>query len=187
MDEEFVINLIKNDPWRMDVLKAAKSLNLPDWLIGAGFVRNLVWDNLHEYENNPLLSDIDVVYFDPTNLSEEIEIVYQNKLKGMVDADWSVTNQARMAKINNQSIEYISTEDAIAHWPETATAIGITLRDDGQLRLIAPYGVDDLASLVIRIAPSFGGGSDAFKHRVEKKQWLLKWPKLTLVDPNRVL
>lgn len=182
MTEEFVIDLIKSDPWRMDALKAVRSLRISDWLIGAGFVRNLVWDNLHGYKNEALSSDIDVAYFDPIDLSEEVEVAYQNRLKEIFHADWSVTNQARMAKINNQSIDYVSTEDAIAHWPETATAIGITLLDDGQLKLTAPYGVDDLISLKLRMAPNFGDGSAAFKARVEKKQWLLKWPKLKLID-----
>lgn len=181
MNNEFVINLIKNDSWRMEVLKAVQSLNLPDWLIGAGFVRNPIWDNLHGYEKRAHTTDIDVAYFNLADLSEKTEIEYQNKLKNIFDADWSVTNQARMSEINNQKEKYFSTEDAIAHWPETATAIGITLLHDGQLKLIAPYGTEDLLSLNLRMSPKFKNINNAFEIRAEKKQWLTKWPKLKTI------
>jgi len=184
MDEQLIIDLIKNDAWRMAVLKAVRTLNLPDWLIGAGFVRNPVWDYLHGYEQETAITDIDVAYFDSSDLNEKTEIEYQNTLKKMIDADWSVTNQARMAKINNQKTNYTSSEDAIAHWPETATAIGVKLLDDDSIKIIAPYGVEDLLSLNLRMAPGFGDGHEAFLARVEKKQWMKKWPKLKLISIN---
>ena len=42
-------------------------------MIGAGFVRNPVWDHLHNYENETPSTDIDIAYFDPVNKDEEIE------------------------------------------------------------------------------------------------------------------
>ncbi len=166
----------------MEVLEAVCSLNLPDWLIGAGFVRNLVWDELHNFENQSPITDIDIAYFDPNDLSEESESSYQEMLSKKLVADWSVTNQARMAKINNQSVSYLSTEDAIAHWPETATAVGITMLPDNSLKVIAPHGLEDLFSLKLRMSPDFGDGPDAFFDRVKKKQWLTKWPKLQIIE-----
>lgn len=184
MNEQDIIKIIENDPWRMEVLKTLQSLNLPDWIIGAGFVRNPVWDYLHGYEKQTPLTDIDVAYFDSSDLTEETEIKYQNILKEIFDADWSVTNQARMAKINNHNEDYISTEDAIAHWPETATAIGVTILYGDELKLIAPHGIGDLISLKLCMTPEFGDGIDAFKSRIEKKKWLLKWPKLKIIVSN---
>ena len=46
MNEQDIINLIKNDEWMMSVLGEAEKLCLPDWMIGAGFLRNKVWDFL---------------------------------------------------------------------------------------------------------------------------------------------
>ncbi len=40
LNEEAIISLIKDDQWMMEVLQAARSLNLPDWWICAGFVRS---------------------------------------------------------------------------------------------------------------------------------------------------
>ncbi|MFA5934084.1 MAG: nucleotidyltransferase family protein [Candidatus Paceibacterota bacterium] len=180
-NEDKILELIKNDNYRMDALRAVKSLNLPDWIIGAGFVRNPVWDYLHEYKEQTPLTDIDVAYFDLNNLNEEVEKEYENKLKEIINAEWSVTNQARMSKINNQSKNYISTEDAISHWPETATAIGVKLDNNNKLELIAPHGINDLLNLNLRMTPGFGDGCESFLKRVEKKQWLIKWPKLKVI------
>jgi hypothetical protein len=182
MNEEFIINLIKNNQWRMKVLETVRSLNLPNWLVGAGFVRNPVWDALHNLEKQTPINDIDVAYFDSNDVSEESENKYQETLSKKLSADWSVTNQARMAKINNQTANYVSTEDAIAHWPETATAIGVTMLPDDTLKVIAPHGLHDLFSLKLRMTPDFGDGREAFLNRVEKKQWLSKWPKLEIVE-----
>lgn len=182
MNEEFIINLIKNDPWRMEVLKAVHSLNLPDWLIGAGFIRNPVWDMLHNFRKQTPITDTDVAYFDPNDISEETEIKHQETLLKILVTDWSVTNQARMAKINNQSRSYVSTADAIAHWPETATSIGITMLSDNSLKIIAPHGLDDLFALRLRMTPDFGDGHEAFLARVNKKRWLSKWPKLKIIE-----
>jgi len=176
-----IIDLLKSDPWRMRALCAARTLDLPDWLIGAGFVRNLVWDYLHGYEKPTPLTDIDVAYFDPTDLNEGTEKEYEAKLKTIMNENWSITNQARMARINHFHREYTSTEDAISHWPETATAIGVRLNNNDNIELIAPYGTDDLMNLVLRMTPDLGDGKEYFLKRIEKKQWMTKWPKLKIV------
>jgi uncharacterized protein len=176
-----IIALIKSDPWRMEVLRAARTLNLPDWLIGAGFVRNLIWDHLHGFKKPTPLSDIDVAYFDPDNLDEASEKKFEKKLRVMMNENWSVKNQARMAKIDHFHREYTSTKDAISHWPETATAIGVRLDKNDNIELVAPYGTDDLFSLTLRMTPDFPDGREYFLKRIEKKQWLTKWPKLKII------
>jgi hypothetical protein len=167
----------------MDVLRALESLNLPDWLVGAGFVRNPIWDVLHG-QNPSEVTDIDVAYFDASDLSEDTEKRYEDALRELMDAPWSVTNQARMGVINNQNRQYTSTCDAIAHWPETATAVGVRL-DKGKISVIAPHSLKDLLDLKLRMTPDFGDGEAAFRARIEKKRWLARWPKLSVVKEHR--
>jgi hypothetical protein len=47
INEEKIIELITKDKWMMNILKAVKSLNFPDWWICAGFVRSKIWNTLH--------------------------------------------------------------------------------------------------------------------------------------------
>ena len=49
MMEKEILELIRQDKWMMRVLRVAKSLHLPDWMIEAGFVRNKVWNYLYGY------------------------------------------------------------------------------------------------------------------------------------------
>ena len=59
--------LLRADPLRMACLWAARELALPDWALGAGFVRNLIWDHLHHKAVPTPLNDIDLIYLDKTD------------------------------------------------------------------------------------------------------------------------
>ncbi len=180
MSNKDILTLIKDDPWMMDVLSRAEKLNLPDWIIGAGFVRNKVWNHLHGYtDQNINRTDVDLVYFDPKGNDYEADKKLAQKLKAETGIDWEIVNQQYAHTWNNLP-PYKSTEDALSQWPETVTAIGVILRN-GELQLIAPHGVEDLVNLIVRPTPMFLDRADFIKGRVAKKQWLQKWPKLKLM------
>ena len=61
--EHQILTLIGSDAWAMEMLRLARRLGLPDWAIGAGFVRSLVWDHLCGFERRMPLSDIDCGLF----------------------------------------------------------------------------------------------------------------------------
>lgn len=177
MKAEEVIELIKQDPWMMQVLRAAETLQLPQWMIGAGFVRNKVWNYLSG-KNNAHSTDIDLIYFDTSNLREEREKDCDFKLGQIVIADWSTKNQARM-HLRNNTKPYLSSIDALAHWPETATAVAVSLKEE-EVELFAPYGIGDLVSMTVRPSPLFPDGIERVRERVNQKKWLEQWPSINL-------
>lgn len=69
-NEEDIIKAIEKDEWMMDLLRAVKTLNLPDWWICAGFVRSKIWDVIHNFSTRTPLPDIDVIYFDSKKVDE---------------------------------------------------------------------------------------------------------------------
>ncbi len=168
---------IKADQFRMSVLREVSKLELPDCLVAAGFVRNLVWDNLHGYAATPL-NDIDVIYFDAKDkYSAEVA---QAKLKQvMPEVKWQVKNQAKM-HIRHGHSPYQCTREAMSFWPEKETAIGARLTKEGRVVVVAPFGVDSL--LQGALTHNKRQSIRLFEHRVEQKQWLKLWPKLTLVS-----
>jgi len=91
--EQQIIAWIKQDTSRMEALQLVSQLPLPDWCLGAGFVRNLVWDRLHQYQENTPLNDIDVVYFDPDNTSPDADIGYEQRLCALSSHPWSVAKR----------------------------------------------------------------------------------------------
>ena len=73
MSEDGLLALIAGDRMMMEVLRTVATLGLPDCWIGAGFVRAKVWDHLHGFSIPTPLEDIDVLYFQAGDLSEQTE------------------------------------------------------------------------------------------------------------------
>jgi len=180
MNEMDIIKMVEEDAWMMDVLREAEKLNLPDSMIGAGFLRNRVWDKLHGKKRDDAdISDIDLVYFDAKDTQESDKELSQ-KMKGVLGADWEIVNQSYTHTWHDREISYKNTAEAISEWVETPTCVAVTLVD-GQPKIIAPHGIDDLVNLIVRPVPSRRRDLKLFYHRIESKGWLKKWPKLKIV------
>jgi hypothetical protein len=165
----------------MRLLRVVRELELPDCWIGAGLVRNAVWDVLHGRAVDCVaLNDVDVVYFDRANASPARDCAIEMELAARLPGvPWSVKNQARMHERNGEA-PYPDTADAISRWPETATAVGARL-SNGRVELLAPHGVGDLLELIVRPTPAFKGRRDEVARRVAAKNWRERWPKLTMM------
>src|SRR5699024_4035406 len=121
-----------------------------DWWICAGFVRSKMWDTLHNFHTRTPLPDIDVIYFDDTNIDEAAEKEWESCLKQMApDIPWSVKNQARM-HITNNVAPYTSSTNAMSKFPETATALGVKLDESDNLVMAAPCGIKDVIHLEVK-------------------------------------
>lgn len=178
IDEEKIISLISEDEWMMAILKSAKSLDLPDWWICAGFVRSKIWDTLHDFRVRTPIPDIDVIYFDPTNIDELAEKKLEEKLESLLpNIPWSVKNEARM-HIRNNLPPYSCSVDAISKFPETATALGIKLGEKDNLILTAPCGIRDVINVEVKPTPYFLETKERieiYKDRITKKNWKSTW------------
>lgn len=96
--------ILSNDPVRMNALYALRALGLNDGWIGAGFVRDAVWDQLHGYGISPVSGDVDVVWFDSVRCSPDHDSYLEDRLRQQLPSlDWSVKNQARMHQRNGDN------------------------------------------------------------------------------------
>jgi hypothetical protein len=149
--------------------------------IGAGFVRNAVWDHLSglDTEATPL-ADLDVVFHDRAIATAERDAAFEAALRSAApDLPWSVRNQARMHERNGHC-PYRDIADALAHWPETATAIAARLGPKG-VEILAPFGVADVLEMIFRPTPAFLTKPEIPLARLEAKGWLTRWPRLHVV------
>ena len=169
--------MLRQDKPRMQQLQAVQTLQLPDCFVAAGFVRNMVWDALHDYPPTPL-NDVDVIYYDEQLriAPEDIEKTLTNALP---DINWQVKNQAVMHH-RNQDPAYQNSTDAMRYWPEKETAVGVRLVDNNQLELAAPFGVQSLLEGKLTHNPLRSRA--LFEQRIASKQWLEKWPKLQVIS-----
>jgi hypothetical protein len=173
-------------PWCMQALHAVAQLGLPHCCIGAGAVRNLVWDALHGYSQPSALSDIDVAYFDAHDLLAESEVQLRQRLATLLPGvPWEVCNQARVHLWFEAEFGYAvpplgSLDDAIATWPEFATSVGIWLRPDGEIGIVAPHGLDDLFNMVVRHNPA-RISLNGYAQRLASKDYAARWPHVTII------
>ncbi|GCD81407.1 hypothetical protein B4168_1040 [Anoxybacillus flavithermus] len=182
-DEKDIIRLIKEDEWMMDILRAVKSLNLPDWWVCAGFVRSKIWDVLHGFKERTPIPDVDVIYFDDTNTEEAEEKKFETRLRNILpNIPWSVKNEARMHVVNNIP-PYSSSVDAISKFPETATSLGVKLDEKDKIILVAPWGVEDVINLEVKPTPYFKESKERaqiYEERITKKNWKDIWYKVNV-------
>ena len=181
MSEPFansVVRLTKQDPLRMQILGCVYQLGLPQCYVAAGFVRNLVWDHLHGYASPTPLNDIDVIYFDPIDTSYESDLRYEALLnQRLPELNWQVRNQACMHTRNGDE-PYQGSLDAMSYWPEKETAVAVKQSLNGDIECISSFGLESLFDL--QITPNPKRNRDIFDQRVQSKNWLTQWSKLTI-------
>ncbi|QMV16834.1 nucleotidyltransferase family protein [Vibrio spartinae] len=174
-----VVELIRQDPIRVEALNHVSQLGLPQCYIAAGFVRNLVWDALHDVNVSTPLNDVDVIYFDPHEQNPSACSVYESRLKTcMPQLNWQVRNQAIMHERHGDS-PYQGTVDAMHYWPEKETAIAVRQVAPNQYECVAAFGFESLFGYCITHNPK--RSRETFEQRVDAKGWLVRWPLLKVV------
>ena len=177
-----VIEIFAAAPWRLDALRAVAALGLPDCWLAAGVLRNPIWDRLHGYAEATPLNDLDVVYFDPDDRGKEQDTALEAKLRTLSPGlPWSIRNQARMHARNGDR-PYTSTEDALRHWLERVSAVGIRITGTGDPELLAPFGFGDIFDLTVHPTPHARAKRlPDYRARMARKNWPAIWPRVTVL------
>ena len=183
--EERLIQIVRASPSLMELLVAARTLKLESWYIGAGVVRSAVWDHLHGFSTPSQYDDVHVVYFDgfaEERQDAELAIRLQNAYPSV---NWEVTNQALVHKwflrAHAQAVPPLqSLTEGVATWPEFATCVGVSLRADGSIEIVAPYGLEDLFTLKVRHNNTRATAA-IFAEQVASKRFTQRWPMLSII------
>ena len=175
--------IVRATPWLMDLLRAARTVDPPDWLIGSGAVRTAVWDHLHGHPPPPRLRDVDLAFFDPDDLTPERERAVQRALTAVhPGVEWDARNQAAVHLWYGREVEPLtSTADGVATWPETASAVALRLTHADELEIVAPCGLEDLLGLVHRRNPR-RVTVEEYERRLREKRIAERWPRVKIVS-----
>ncbi|WP_053216094.1 nucleotidyltransferase family protein [Guptibacillus hwajinpoensis] len=179
---ENILNLNENIE---KVLKVSQ-LEFDHYYVGAGSLVQTVWNYLSGYPISYGISDIDIIYFDDKDLTKEKEEMIELKLASSLSdlpLEIDVKNEARVhlwykKKFGKDINPYQSLEDAINSWPTTATALGVRRETNGEFKVYAPYGLNDLFSMTVRANKQLIS-RDIYEEKATK--WLNLWPKLTVI------
>ncbi|MGW8394042.1 nucleotidyltransferase family protein [Pseudoduganella sp. HUAS MS19] len=171
------MQLARQSAWFMEYLRAARALRLQSWCIGAGAVRTLVWDALHNAHNADALPDVDLAYFAASNVLPARDA----GLAQLLGPRWEAVNQAGVHRWYPFPVApFASLEEAVATWPEYATCVGLWLDWNDELHVIAPHGLDDLFGLVVRHNP-LRATAEMYRARVVQKRYAERWPRVQVI------
>jgi hypothetical protein len=172
-------------PQLMQVLDAARELDLPDWMIFSGAVYQPVVNHLTGRDPSFGIKDYDIGYFDPDTSYEAEDVVirrvaaaFEPPLREMVE----VRNQARVhlwfeTRFGEPYAPLRSTAEALTRFTATIFAIGVRLEADGRLTVAAPFGLEDLFAL--RLRPNPLRATSGFQRPAASAQ--SRWPELSIV------
>ncbi|BBK43588.1 hypothetical protein STVA_36080 [Allostella vacuolata] len=172
-------------PWLGQVLDALPALDLPQAHVAAGAIAQTVWNHATGRPPGHGIADLDIVYFDPADLSAEAEQAADARARAAFPAlplRLDVKNQARVhlwyqRRFGRAIDPYRSIAAAVATYPTTATAIAVR-REEGRLAGHAPFGLDDLLALTIR--PNHRLVTEAV-YRAKAARWQALWPELRVL------
>ena len=179
-------SLVRSTPWLLEALRAARDVDPPDWLVGGGVLRDLVWDRLHGRSRPAPPRDVDLAFFDPTRLDPardaEVEAALRRRLPWV---PWDAKNQAAVHTwygrvFGGRVAPLTSSEDGIATWPETATAVAVRLLPGDRVEVVAPCGLEGLFGLVCRRNPRRVSVAH-YRRRVRDKRVAERWPMVEIV------
>lgn len=179
--------LIRSSSWHLEILRAVRDCALPDWVVGAGVWRDLVWGSMHGGFDPADVKDVDVAFFDPTDLTPARDEAATDALRRRhPQIAWEATNQAAVHLWYEEwagfAVEPLtSVDDAVATWPETATSVGVRLLDDDGLRIVAPCGLSDLMGGICRRNPR-RVTVEEYRQRLLRKRVRERWPSVRVVD-----
>jgi hypothetical protein len=185
-DEDLLRSVLARSPIVATIIDRWPQIGLPDCWLVAGCLAQTVWNDAFGLPATHGISDIDLVYFDAFDLSEDVEANHAARIRALF-ADlglWlDVKNEARVhlwyaEKFGNTLAPYVSTEDAITTFPTTATAVGVQPRSTG-LHIFSPHGLSDLLGLIVR--PNKKQINRPI-YDAKVKKWLARWPGLRVVN-----
>lgn len=178
--------IVRADPLLMEVLEALREIDLPDWLLVAGALYNRVWNALTDRPPYSHVNDIDVVYFDATDLSYEAEDRVIRRLAQRfagVPLPVQVRNQARVhlwfpEKFGQPFAPLKSSGEMLARYASKTHAVAVRLDADDRLEVLAPFGLDDIFSF--RIVPNRVLDNRP-AHEAKGARAKAAWPEITVL------
>lgn len=178
--------IIRSSALLMEVLTTLRDDRLPDHLLVAGAIYNFVWNRLTGRPDLTGINDIDVFYFDGSDLSYDAEdIVIQRLAKRFAHLPLPVQirNQARVhlwfeQKFGSPFSPLSSSEEMLGRYASKTHAVAARLEPDNTLSLFAPFGLDDIFSFRLTPNPVLANKK---AHDAKAARAKTIWPELTVI------
>lgn len=167
------------------VIHSARDMALPDWWVVSGAIYNTVWNVLTGRPVNTGIKDVDLFYWDGSDLSYEAEDAVIRRgvqIFSGLPVPVEIRNQARVhlwyeAHFGAAYAPLRSSCEAIDRFASKTHSIGVRLEADGSLSLYSPFGLDDLFSF--RVTANRVNDNRA-THETKGQRAKSVWPELVI-------
>lgn len=175
--------ILRASPTLMRVLRTARDLDLPDWMVMSGAIYQTVWNSLTGRDPDYGIQDYDLAYFDP-DLSAAAEEAVRRRVADALPPDLApkveVCNQARVhlwfpAEYGRPYAALIDSADALNRCLSTVHAVGVRVATEDAFTVLAPLGLADIFGLTLR--PTTSCASLA-AHLAKAESAKARWPEV---------
>jgi hypothetical protein len=178
--------IIRTSPLLMDVLVGLREDDLPDHLLVAGAIYNLVWNRLTGRPDLTGINDIDVFYHDASDIGWDAEDVVIKRLDARFEhlpIPVQVRNQARVhlwfpEKFGTAFEPLASSAEMLGRYASKTHAVGARLEQDDTMTIVAPFGLDDIFSFRITPNPVLANKK---AHEAKAARAKSMWPEVTVL------
>jgi uncharacterized protein len=179
--------ILRASPTLMRVMTVARDLDLPDWLVFSGAIYQPVWNHLTGRLPDYGIKDYDLGYFDPDPswdaedaVIRRVAAAFSPPLREQVE----VRNQARVHlwfedHFGEPYAPLARTAEALERFAAPVCAVGARLERDGELTIVAPFGLEDVFAMRLRRNPHREPAGLA--KVVDSAR--ARWPEVTVGEP----
>lgn len=205
--------ILRADPGRLACLEIAREAclaeGISDYLLAAGFVRNAVWDHLHDAAHSPL-NDVDLIFMGSPQ-SEDGALNTESPSDGNSQA---AKHQEQRLLLALKSAALTRSRASAAEIPDNLVDIPWEVKNQRRMHLKhgdAPYAslVEAMAAwpeqetavgvrlnpdgelefqsawgleslFALKLTPAPGRSLAVFQQRLAQKDWLRRFPRLTV-------
>jgi len=177
--------IIQADPDLMLLLGRVRDLDLPDWRLVSGALYGTVWNVMTGRPRRHGIKDYDIAYFDGGDLSWDAEDAVIRRVDAVtagLGLAVEIRNQARVhlwfeRRFGIAVPPLRSTDESLTRYASIVHAVGVRLRADGTLDIVAPLGLDDLFAMRIRPNRVLDNGPS---HEEKAARAKTMWPEVTV-------
>lgn len=178
--------IIRARPVLMTVLEGLRVMALPDHLLVAGAIYNEVWNHLTGRPALTGVNDIDVFYFDDSDIGWDAEdrVIKACDMRfAGLPLPVQVRNQARVhlwyeQKFGSPFSPLTSSAEMLGRYASRTHAVGARLDARGAMEIVAPFGLDDLFSFRMVPNPVL---DNRVSHTSKGARAKAIWPELTVI------
>jgi len=181
------IAIIQDDPGLMHLLRHLRTVALPQWRLVSGCLYQTVWNVLTGRPRGTGIKDYDLIYFDAADPSWEAEdAIIRQVAAATADCVGPVEtrNQARVhcwfpQRFGCAYPRLGSADESLRYYASVAHAVGVRLRADDRLDVVAPFGLGDVFAMVLRPNHAL---DNAASHRAKAQRARAIWPEVTVLE-----